>query len=650
MKRLGLLLVPAVLSLLSFTVGLGAAAAADFPPITDAERALTAVPGEPNAPAVVLFKKGEFFLVGYGLQAYSPSSLLHVQVRLKILTEEGKSNGEVSIGHSEEERLKNFRGRTVLPDGKVVPVSSDAKFVRKLSKSKKWYTTAVAFPAVQVGAILDYEYDLRFDSFLYLEPWFFSDEIPVRYSEVIFRSAPNVSAQIWSRNPQGTQIQRETTKTNGGFVTRAWAENLPAVADELYGPPFKDLAAQMLLLPTAIAFGVEHQPLLESWPKTCELIGETYDEVRHRDGGVAKAAREKAGAGPPRQQAEALYRFVRDEIENGPYIGVAADSEASLGKVLSQRQGSRAEKALLLQAMLKAVKIDSRLVWAAERGRGTIDPSLPNPHWFDTVLVLLELGGERTFLDPTDRALGFGQLRAGYEKTTALIYDPKKPETIVLPEIPFDHNLKRAEVDLALDDKGRLTGTGTLRLTGHHAWDRIDWQEDEAKTVQAWKEWLAGSYRDFQIADVKAVESPDEGKVTVTWSMAQREEEVLGDEVSLAPSAPLGPASQLLVQSAADRRTAVIFDYADREEVELRLRWPEGWKVESSPKTTMVTNSTGALAADVELKEGERTLVYKRRVDVTDKQLDSTKEYEALRALLGAVEKSDAQKVLLVHP
>jgi uncharacterized protein DUF3857/uncharacterized protein DUF3858 len=648
MKRLGLLLVPA--ALLPFSLGLRAAAAADFPPITADERAITSVPGEPNAPAVVLFKKGEFLLVGYGLQAYSPSSILHVQVRLKILTEEGKSSGEVAIGHTEEQRLKNFRGRTVLPDGRVLPVSSDAKFGRKLSRSKKWYTTAVAFPAVQVGAILDYEYELRFDSFLYLEPWFFSEEIPVRYSEVIFRSAPNVSAQIWSRNPQGTQIQRETTKTTGGFVTRAWAENLPAVPDDLYGPPFNDLAAQMLLLPAAVVFGVEHEPLLESWATTCELIGKSYDQFLHRDGGAAKTAREKAGTGPVRQQAEALYRFVRDEIATGPYIGVVTDPEESLGKVLSQRQGSRAEKALLLQTMLKAVKIDSRLVWAADRSRGTPDPGLPNPHWFDTVLVLIELNGQRIFLDPTDRALGFGQLRPGYDGTTALLYDPKRPQTLVLPETPFDQNLQRAEVDLAVDDKGRLTGTGTLRLTGHRAWAKIDWQEDEAKTLQAWKDWLAASYREFQITDLKAVEAPDEGKVTVTWSMSQREEEVLGDEVSLTPSAPLGPLSQLLVQPVASRRTAVIFDYADREEVELRLRWPAGWKVESTPKPASVTNPTGALAATVELKEADRALVYKRRVDVTDRQLDSAKEYESLRSLFSEVEKSDAQKLLLVHP
>jgi hypothetical protein len=140
------------------------AAAADFPPVTDEERALTSVPGEPNAPAVVLFRRGEFLMAGYGLGGGSLASALSIQVRLKILTEEGKSNGEISIGHSDAHRLKGFQGRTVLPDGRVIPVPSDAKFVRKTSRSQKTFTTAVAFPSVQVGAILDYRYVLRFDS------------------------------------------------------------------------------------------------------------------------------------------------------------------------------------------------------------------------------------------------------------------------------------------------------------------------------------------------------------------------------------------------------------------------------------------------------------------------------------------------------
>jgi hypothetical protein len=611
------------------------AAAADFPPVTDEERALTSVPGAPNAPAVMLFKKGEFLMAGYGLRS-GLSSSLRIQVRLKILTEEGKSNGEVAITHSGWERLHGFAARTVLPDGRILPVPSDAKFVRKTSRSNRTYTTALAFPAVQVGAILDYQYEL-------------SEEIPVRYSEIVFKTPLDVGASAWSRGPAQVKIQRQTDRNASGFLSKAWAENVPAVADDPYGPPYQDLAAQMMLLPTSFVGPYGREPLLESWPKTCDLVRRRYDEVRRRDGGVAQQAREVAGSGPPGEKARALYRFVRDQIETAPFSGVLVAEDAALGKRLAERKADRAEKALLLQAMLAAVKIDSRLVWAADRDQGAIDLAVPNPAWFDTMLVLVELDGQKIYLDPTDRALGFGRLHAGHEGTPALIYDPKKPEQIVLPSTPHDQNLRRAELDLALDEKGRIAGTGTLRLTGHPAWEKIDWQDDAAKAAQAWKEWLEKRFRDYQISDVKAVESADEEKVTVTWALAQRADEALGDEATIAPSAPLGPRTQPFVQPAASRRTAVYFDYPNREEVELRLRWPEGWKLETMPQAKNLASSIGGLSTAVEVKPGERELLYTRRMDITHRSLDTAQQYEAIRSLFGEAAKNDAQTLTLAR-
>ena len=629
------------------------AGAVDFPPITAEERSLTSVPGEPNAPSVVLFKKGELRMAGYGLQLGNlETSTLHVQVRRKILTEQGKGSGEITILHSDFERLHGFQGRTVLPDGRVIPVPSDAKFLRKVSRSQGTFVTAVAFPAVQVGAILDYDLELKFDSLYFLEPWYFSEDVPVRYSEIEFKAPSQVAVQSWSHSPPEAKIQMsKLTGSPLGWTVKAWVENLPTVPSDPYGPPYQDLAAQMMLLPSAWIEGTAHDPLMESWPVVCKVIGGVYDQVRKRDSGVARKAQETAASGTPRQKSEALYRFVRDRIETEPSgAGALLDPEASLGKVLAAGRGDRAEKALLLQAMLKAVKIDSRLVWAGDRARGAIDPRLPNPSWFDAVFVMLEVDGKRVFLDPSDGALGFGQLRYGYEGTQALLHDEKKPEWIVLPETPGDQNVQRAEIDLALDDKGRLAGTGSLVLTGHHAWERIHWQNGEAQTLAAWQEWLQGRYHDFRITNVKAVERPDERKVTVTWSMAQAADEALGDEASLTAAAPLGPVEQPLVQPASQRRTGVALDYLERSEVELHLRWPAGWKIESLPGESTLIRAAGTLETSAERKEVDRTLVFIRRLDLTRRTFNTTQDYEAIRSLFGELEKSDSQKVVLVRP
>ncbi|HZF12608.1 MAG TPA: DUF3857 domain-containing protein, partial [Thermoanaerobaculia bacterium] len=200
----------------------GAARGADaFPPITDAERALKSVDGAPNAPAAVLFHNGEFQMLDR--VKHEVFSRLSVQGRIKILTEEGKSQGEIEIEHSEDVRLSGFAGRTVLPDGTVVPLPADAMFVRRTSKNRNLYVTAIAFPAVQVGAILDYRYDLRFDSIFFIEPWYFARRLPTLHSEIVYFIPKSMSVQTWSRDIFGVGIKSESSDTVRGVRARHWA-------------------------------------------------------------------------------------------------------------------------------------------------------------------------------------------------------------------------------------------------------------------------------------------------------------------------------------------------------------------------------------------------------------------------------------------
>jgi len=355
----------------------------------------------------------------------------------------------------------------------------------------------------------------------------------------------------------------------------------------------------------------------------------------------------RAGKGQ-RERAEAIYRFVRDEIANEPR-GLSRAPDESVDATLERGRGDVREKSFLLIAMLDAVKVKARPVLAAGRRHGLVDLKLANPAWFKQAAVAAEIDGKRVYLYLADRSLAFGQLPSELEGTIGVIPDRKKPEGVSLPEEPFDHNGRRAVLKLAVNEKGVVQGSGTVLLTGQHATERIGWKDDAEKTTAAWKEWLEKSYKDYTISDVKVSESTEEGKVEIHWAMAERAEEALGDQVSLEPSRPFGPFRQPFTVPAAQRRSPVLFDYADREEIEITLTWPAGWSVERRPQATHQENDAGALASDVEVKEAERTLVFKRRVDVTKKQILTLQGVERIRALFATLEKSDAEPLVLVR-
>lgn len=605
------------------------------------------VPDAPGAPAVVLFKRGTFSMLDPRTGRFSPT--FTIEVRRKILTEEGKRYGEVLVFHSKQARLMDLQGKTVLADGREIPLPKDAVFKRRTSRAGKRFVSSIVFPGVEVGAVLDYKYRLRAVSLFSLEPWYFQEEVPTVYSEVIYDIPSIVTVRSYISDPLKMGIQQDSTKTLDGGRIWAWGQNLPAIPDEPFAAPFEDLASWYLLIPVVIKDAIKPKRLLETWATACDLYGDEYEKALRKSSNAGRKAQEIAGpATGSRAKAEALYRFVRDQVETEDLPGVGLPEDTTADSVLAARRGDSAGKALLLQAMLQAAGVPGRAVWASDRDDGKFDATFPNPRWFDRVLVMLDLDGQRIFLDPSDRSLAFGHLAPGEEGMPALIYDRTAPEIVALPETPYTENVRRARVDLEVDAQGRVTGRGSLKLTGYHAWSRLGWQPTAEETVKAWQDWLTESYRDFTLADVKVRELVDEETVEVTWSLAQREEEVLGDEVSLSPSLPLGPATQPFRTDAAKRISPILFSYAGRDEVELTLRWPEGWAPETLPREIRHDTAVGAFLATVAWPDGERSLTFHRQFDVKHRELGKPR-YPMVQALYARAEKADAERFVLVR-
>jgi transglutaminase-like putative cysteine protease len=647
-RALGSLVLAAILSLSSLPASAAKAAstAPVFPEIKQTERELNSVPGYENAPAVVLFKKGRFSVLNPENGRVEPTFV--VQVRRKILTEEGKKYGEVSVFHSKLVKLQRLEGRTVLPDGKEIPLPKGATFKRTISKTEKLFITSIAFPSVEVGAILDYQYEIRMPSIYLLEPWYFQDEVPTLDSEILYVVPEELRVRTGLQDPLQTGVKQHTEQNFSGWKVTAWGKNLPPIPNEPSGFPFADLASRFLVIPVEVvdSYGRTTE-FLKSWESTCALLAKPYEKAQRKANTAGRKAQQLAAPGKAGERARAVYRFVRDEIETVEDLGVILPEDSTVDSVLAARRGNYAEKALLLQTMLKALGIRARLVWAGERDGGQINLAFTTPWWFERAIVAAEIDGQRVFLDPSDRRLAFGRLAPGLEGMQALLYDTEKPEPVTLPVTPFEENLRRAALDLDLDAGGRLSGRGTLRLAGHHAWRYLRWKENAEEATKAWKEWLTDGLKGFEIKDVKVTEAVDETRVEVTWAMAQREEEVLGDEASFDPSRPLGPIRQPFVSPAASRISPVLFSFADRDEAEVTVRWPEGWTVETLPASKQAITAAGTFEVSVETDEAGRRAIYRRRMDIKDRQF-ARQHYPAVQSLYGQAEKSDAQPLVLM--
>lgn len=632
-----------IVTILAFPAG-----AADFAPITDNERALTEVTGHPSAPAVVLFTRGKLDVMDYPKEV---SSIFEVEMRIKILSEEGLDYGEISVPHSRFFRLKSFEGRTILPDGTTVPLPENAVFEEASSRSRKTYLTKAAFPAVEVGAILDVRYTMRWDSPLYVEPWQFNREIPVLYSEIVYEVPGDMTVKPWGRQKAGQKMGSDTQPSPRGRQIRLWMENLDPLPDEPLSVPSNELANQIMMVPESIFMSGQKIDLLASWEKACEIFEESYGFFLNKDKEAKKTAQQlTTGAPSTRAAIDTIYAFVRDEIRTISSYGLGVDRDKGVSKVLKDGSGDVVEKALLLQAMLKSLKLKPApdLLWATNRWDGQPDLTAINPWWFDRALVRVILDGEPLYLDPADDSLAPGHLSPSVEGTTALVFDTKKPEIVELPKASFDESTRSSHVMLRLDEDGRLSGEGTLRLDGHHAWRFLRWKDDPEELVEAWAEWLGENYPGFAVSAVEVEEAIERQEVRVGFSLEQNEDDVLGDEASLVPSRPFGPQTQPLALPPERRLTPTTLNFADTREVVLELRWPEGWTVDVKPDEVNVENSAGLFKTGLAADPAARTLRFTRRFERRQRDLPQRSDYAAIRELYAAAEKVDTQDLVLV--
>lgn len=624
----------------------GSVGAKDWDKVAPAEMELRDVDFAPGAAAVTLLSRGRIVL-----SDRSVSSYFEIHRRVKILKEEGKGYGTISISSNDFHRLKELKARTVLPDGREVPLPKDATFTKKDSVDEDLAITSLALPEVVPGALVEYSFKIYFDSLLYSRPWYFQGDLPTLRSELTVVVPGTVGVSYHMLGPKAQAIE-PVQKRGAGFVELAFSmENLAAIPDEPRRPPFEDLATGVIILPRS----VKSTTLMKDWPSVIDIVqgspNSNYGSIRRNEGGAKRKGKELAeGAASPREAVQRLHLFARDSVQSIPWLGIWA-SEDLIDTVLANGRGAEVNKALLLQAMLRGAGLEAFLGWTAPRSSGAINRTLPNTGQFEKVLVLTEVEGQKLFLDPSDRQVAFGALSPELEGAACLVVDrdPRNPEWLTLPVSPFAANGRKATVQLALDAEGRFAGTGRLQLTGHYAWARLDWRPTHEETVRAWFDWLVAAWPGYKVTDVEVREDRDARRVEVGWTLAQPVEDVVGDEASIALAAPLAVRENPFALPAAKRQTPVRLRFTGFEEVEAVVTWPEGWELDHPLKLQGLKNWAGALELAAEVDAAGRRLSFRRRFEIAKRDAGGL-GYDFLRSLYQAVATADAERLVLARP
>jgi hypothetical protein len=360
-----------------------------FPEVTPQQKALTAVPFAPGAAAVVLVEDET--------QTQDPNftSLRIVRIerfrRVKILTQAGVEAAadyrHTLIG---DWRVSKVDAQTILPDGTVV-AAKDSIFQDKTAGSKNDESAVrsirVAFPKVQVGAILD------------LRESFVVDGAPFRRFSIQDRF-PVIETHLMVVIPDGLQLKigsffmsAEEQKPITGRAPQgryyAWRfANQSAIPDEPNQPPLADISKAVVIYPESFKTEAVYWPFAPDWKTWAKERKESWDEFlkKKHDAVAALAQQACEGRTTPIEKAEAVRLVVKDRFRIN-YEHVYPPVEASPDDLLAKGSGDSADAAGLAMAMLKSAGVAAVPVVYRNRDEGVLPKDTPVVNLLNDVLL-----------------------------------------------------------------------------------------------------------------------------------------------------------------------------------------------------------------------------------------------------------------------
>ena len=472
---------------------------AQFQEPTDEELKMTADPKAPGAAAVYLNVEEV---------ANDPIHFQSVYVRIKVLQEKGKELATVHLPYWHGNfKIDDIKARTIHADGTVIPLvgkPEDLLLSKTLSGNGDQLqinSKVFTLPSVEVGSILEYRYQLRYDDSHVSSPtWEIQRPYFVhqaRYAFTPFKAflpgsqnatsmyltdahGNAVNALIWYKVlPAGVDM-----KADAAGVFHLDVTDIPAAPDEEFMPPIDSLLYQVKFYyknaRDTTDFWVSEA---KRWSKEVDHFAEPSKTIKEAVAGII------APGDSDLDKAKKLYYAVQ-ALDNTDYSRKKSDSELKLLKLKvarhaedtwAQKSGSSQDIALLYLAMLRAAGLNANDMKVVDRSERVFALGYLNFDQLDDDIVVLNIAGKEIPLDPGEKMCPFQTVRWIHSGTAGIVQGDHVRGLGMTPEQAYTDNKKTRNGDLTLDEHGAIKGQLTFVMVGQEA---IDWRQAALRNDQ----------------------------------------------------------------------------------------------------------------------------------------------------------------------
>jgi hypothetical protein len=456
--RRGLLIAAASLGAIT------AAHADDWLPVTPEELSQTSEPAAPNASAVYLYRQ---------VDRNDVDSWERVYVRIKILTEEGVSQGSVVINFDKDrERVQDIEARTIRPDGSIVTFNGAIYEKPQLEgHGTRLMTKALSLPDVQPGCIIEYRYRLWLNPlFMFSSEWIVNANLYTKLAR--FSLLPNRVRPLRATSPAGLPPATVGPTFQNGIYTMV-TRDVPAFIAEEYMPPEDELKMRVdFVYLEDSKIDKDAATFWSRWGKGVNSYAKKY--MDHGRAMQAALVQIVTPADSPEQKLRKIYARVA-QLRNLSYERGKSEAEAEresakdnedVADVWKHGYGSEVQITLLFVALARAAGCEADPVILSTRNRFWFKEQMRNPGQLNAAAALVRLGDHDVFLAPGVPFAPFGMLAWNETAVKGLRLNETGGVWVTTPLPPAAESRVERHAILHLTPDAGLEGTLTLTYTG----------------------------------------------------------------------------------------------------------------------------------------------------------------------------------------
>ncbi len=565
---------------------------------------------EPDANAEVLFEVGRFY--------YSEdlkTAIREVHIRIKVFNDNGKDAGNIRLRYYAGNKIENITGleaETINLAGGALQISKlDKKSISNNVIDENNNQLTFTMPDVKAGSIIEYRYRLNAKHNAEVDPWYFQQGMPVRYSEFDtaipkmfeFRIQTHFTLPLYkhSASVTGGQLRMNNYSIVVGVITQtnlnrttigynsnneSWAMiNVPSLHIDQYTSSLKDNAQRVALnLVSAKSVGEDDYTYQSArGAKTAYELsqGGAFDDQVDRPLPGEDTVTWKAGQLKTNDEKIAfLFKLVKTAMQwDGQDYWRA---ESGVSKAWANKTGNSTDINLILSHFLKSAGISAYPMLVSTRDHGKADPYYPSLTQFNRGVVYIPIDTARYYvLDATGKYNLYNKIPAELLNSYGR-YIEKDGTTYQSVYLKNDQPERQVIlVNAEIKPGGKAEGTAQINSSGHDKITAIGlYKKNGADKYMA---LLRGGDDDLKITSLK-MENMDVDSLPLTQNVVFSLDLTGSDEnhIYLRPSQFTPLTQNPFLRD--NRLTDIDFEYLKNYSINSVYKIPAGYKVDALPK------------------------------------------------------------------